>query len=734
MTTIYATVNDQVFAATRLPRVCSNNQNTVKLHVVFDTTWQDYGKSAVFFTEKDHTPYKIVLSSDGNCLVPPEVLVEDGILNIGIEGINSNTQQRKATELLKVKVLAGTPTMIISDPTPSVYEQLLTLNQLLEKRFDNIIKNSGTSGDAEVVDARVGFDGTEYDNLHQAITGQFGMTYRYPFMVLHGTSPVNFDTVNKTVAVPTFRAIGKEGYLDIENTTLPFATTNGINVVYFKDGALGICIATQITNDVQPIFSFNAVSIGVFAGCTLPVANYSVNGKTFFEYEDSNAKRFYTNGFLATKKTPVSFDTVNQTVTVVNDFRLQGTKQYPTTSADTTLDWDMTGSATNYVYLNSDNDLVCSSTPPAIDDIYLFSFFKGKLYLDNRSGCTLPANLYSVDGHTYVEEKIISFDANSSTPIEITENTKIFGNGYELNLGTELEGTRNSNIVTVEYTPATGSHFHKTFVDRTEELLIETSRPYYNVTIWAFNGNKYEAIRLTPYYTLSEVMENDNSFTYIDGVITINSAKYTRFVLAGEDDHGIGVTANVHVEIYDLKILFARTDCVKVNAGKVHLNNCEFGFATASNGLAVRNADCSAISCKAYYNRNDGFNYHYSGHSSLIECEGYNNFDDGVSHHENCTFEINGGLWNNNGKGGVASPTYGAKGRISNVICCNNYYGIYADAEEEQGEVMYINGAVIKGNTKGVHSNNYKLTVFNSHFSENGSNVVTNGTGVVEIL
>lgn len=742
MTIIYAATNDQVLVATILPKLAQNNVNMARLHVDFDETWNDASaRSAVFTTSKNPLPYEKILSTAGDCLIPPEVFADGECkLYITVKGVSTSGAVKTSTRLV-VRVLGGTPVVVISDPSPSVYQQLLSLysetnaNIAVERaRINNLLENSGAATDDEIIDIRVAADGTVYETAGEAIREQINATYRYPFIVLHGSSLVNFDTTNKTVDVPTFRAIGKAGYLDIERTVLNFATTNGMNVVYFKDGALGICITSQITTDMQPIFSFNSVSIALFVGCTLPVANYSVDGKTFFEYRESISRRYYNNGFVATRESPVAFDTVNKTVKIINDFRLQGPKQYVATTEEVVLAWDLTGNATNYVYMKGGTELICSSTAPTIDDIYLFAFFKGKLYLENRSGCTLPPHLYTVDGRKYNEEKIIVFDGNSNTPITIYQNTKIFGNGYELNLGTALNGTRSGNIVTVNYTPAADSHFHKTFVDRTEELLIENNRPYYNVTIWAFNGNKYEAIRLTPYLQMAEVEANDNSFTYIDGVITINSANYTNFVLAGEEDSGIAIGANVTVEIHDLKILFARTNCVKVNAGHVKMYNCEMGYATVSNGLAVQNADCDTFGCKAYFNRNDGFNYHYSGHSLVVECEGYNNFDDGVSHHEDCTFEINGGDWKNNGKGGIASPTYGAKGRISNVICRNNSYGIYAEADELVDEPCFINGAVVYGNTKGISSGNYILNVFNSTIKDNGTDTLTSDDGAINML
>lgn len=179
MTTIHAITIDQILSATVMPKVACNNQNTVRLEVDFDSKWDGYAKSAVFFTSKNPTPREVILSTDNICLVPPEVLTESGHLFIGVKGVKGS--EVKMSTRLKYKIEVGAPMVVISDPTDDTYSQLLSAygkvsNELrvAQARIANLTKldEGSTTGDAELIDARIDIKGETHANAGTAVRKQ----------------------------------------------------------------------------------------------------------------------------------------------------------------------------------------------------------------------------------------------------------------------------------------------------------------------------------------------------------------------------------------------------------------------------------------------------------------------------------------------------------------------------------------------------------------------------------
>ena len=170
MTIIHASTADQHLVATILPKIAQDNIDTVRLAVTFDSSWDNItAKTAVFTTSLSSKPYEVILSSDGNCLIPSEVLAEACKLYITVKGTNA-AGAKKSTTRLTVKVLEGTPAVIVSDPSQSVYQQLLTAYAVMRARLN--IAEKGATVDSEVAGIRAGYDGTEYETAGDAVRAQ----------------------------------------------------------------------------------------------------------------------------------------------------------------------------------------------------------------------------------------------------------------------------------------------------------------------------------------------------------------------------------------------------------------------------------------------------------------------------------------------------------------------------------------------------------------------------------
>lgn len=123
MTTINVQVVDQTLQVVNNPKIASGGQQENEMQFDFCSLWGGYSKTAVFYRNEE-TVYNVILVDD-KCIVPDEVLTEEGTFYFGVYGVNGvvrRTTEVKQYEVVKGSFVAGdTP----GEPTPDIYQQIL---------------------------------------------------------------------------------------------------------------------------------------------------------------------------------------------------------------------------------------------------------------------------------------------------------------------------------------------------------------------------------------------------------------------------------------------------------------------------------------------------------------------------------------------------------------------------------------------------------------------------------
>ena len=132
--------------------------------------------------------------------------------------------------------------------------------------------------------------------------------------------------------------------------------------------------------------------------------------------------------------------------------------------------------------------------------------------------------------------------------------------------------------------------------------------------------------------------------------------------------------------------------------------NCPSGYM----GFQVNNTDGVINNSSAYNCGTDGFNFHGYGAIGMNFCTADSCGDDGVSHHDAYTGYVHGGVFENCGKGGIATPTYGAIIEIDGAISRNNKYGLYItnDAAHRTTVGKFSNCVFTDNDTADIYINN----------------------------
>lgn len=173
MATINFTVEDHNIRADNLIELAQGSHNFDVCNFEFDGSWDGYTKYGIFY-QKPKEAIKVALSNN-SCNIPAEVLKDAGRLYIGARGV-LNGFHIATTQMVSFWVRNGAidgSTGATEEITASEYEIVMAAVNKANARIDNLIANNNdTEGNSELVDIRVGADGTVYPSAGEAVRQQ----------------------------------------------------------------------------------------------------------------------------------------------------------------------------------------------------------------------------------------------------------------------------------------------------------------------------------------------------------------------------------------------------------------------------------------------------------------------------------------------------------------------------------------------------------------------------------
>ena len=544
---------------------------------------------------------------------------------------------------------------------------------------------------------------------------------------------INFDTGNSSVTI--------DGWF-VGNKLVEFRGAKTINydttkvtayIVLGEDKQPAITYDEPTTNsDTLFIFFTNPWLLKGFTGCSLPVNMYTVDGARYSDKQNTY------RGWITQPEDIVEFDTIAKTV------HIEGWSVSGKLSRDynLTLNYDDT-KITAYVILDSNNLPTITYDEPTVDDTTLFIFFTNARVLKGFTGCSLPVNMYTVNGENYIDSLStikINLTADSSSTITYEGvHIEINGNSHVVDFGKHFNVSGNG-VFNVDYNADVNGEVYSVFVSKTKPLIAEATRPWPNVCLWAITSGK--TVRLTPYSSATEVIANANSFTYENGHFVVNCNDVKEIVKCPDGHHTYGIKLiNCTGSIRNLTIKYATNDSVWIKDSNININNCTFMYSKSASHVHYTDSSGTIENCSAYYANYDGFGFDQiskttsGGGTTIINCTSAHNFDDGFSHHQNnTTFNIIGCTAFDCSKGGISSPTYSSNGSIHDCYLHDNLYGICAADSDEypaNGANVMVYNSIITNNQCGIRTDGYSVKLFNCKKADNKNTDVTKRGGSI---
>lgn len=141
---IGAEVRERELRLTSIPMMPSGSRNHLWIRITFDAEWEGTTKTLVAYRDLSK-PYHVPLGLDGTALIPHEVLAEQGVAYLGVFGIAGD--QRLTSTIVRYGVNEGAITdgLQPSDPTPEMWEQLISAVNEVRQAAESAMRDAQTA-------------------------------------------------------------------------------------------------------------------------------------------------------------------------------------------------------------------------------------------------------------------------------------------------------------------------------------------------------------------------------------------------------------------------------------------------------------------------------------------------------------------------------------------------------------------------------------------------------------
>lgn len=141
---------DQRLYYAAAPAVASGGKNENVIEFNFCHLWDGFAKTAIFYRSEDAV-YHVAIPDD-RCIIPHEVLAEEGVMYFGVFGVKDDIT--RTSEVMRYRVRKGAITEGVepSDPTPDIYTQILSQYADLNTRVTRLEAGGGSGGSGGLVE------------------------------------------------------------------------------------------------------------------------------------------------------------------------------------------------------------------------------------------------------------------------------------------------------------------------------------------------------------------------------------------------------------------------------------------------------------------------------------------------------------------------------------------------------------------------------------------------------